>query len=207
MHVFMDDSGDPGFKFGKGSTTHFVIACIIFEDPLDMEETSLKIKKLKRSWGWNLDREVKFGKLDKNQRIEFYEAVASCNFRVRAICVDKRIITSAELINRHDKFYNYMIKQVLTNSLGNIRRAKVRLDGRGDRLYKREALAYLKKYSNIQEEIISDIKIVNSKKDNLIQLADMVAGAIRRTTSRDKSDHGIYQGKIQKHIDDIWNFK
>ncbi|MBI2315295.1 DUF3800 domain-containing protein [Candidatus Daviesbacteria bacterium] len=35
MLVFIDDSGDPGFKLDKGSTSHFIIACVIFEDDLE----------------------------------------------------------------------------------------------------------------------------------------------------------------------------
>jgi len=32
MLVSLDDSGDPGFKLGKGSTPCFVIAVVIFDD-------------------------------------------------------------------------------------------------------------------------------------------------------------------------------
>jgi hypothetical protein len=45
QHVFIDDSGDPGFKLNKGSSSHFVIACVIFDDSLDAEEVALTIKK------------------------------------------------------------------------------------------------------------------------------------------------------------------
>lgn len=35
MLVFIDDSGDAGFKLDKGSTPFFVIACVIFDDDLE----------------------------------------------------------------------------------------------------------------------------------------------------------------------------
>ena len=35
MLVFIDDSGDPGFKLGKGSSLIFVIGCIVFDDELE----------------------------------------------------------------------------------------------------------------------------------------------------------------------------
>jgi hypothetical protein len=35
MLVFIDDSGDPGFKLDRGSTPFFVIALVIFEDELE----------------------------------------------------------------------------------------------------------------------------------------------------------------------------
>lgn len=48
MLIFIDDSGDPGFKFDKGSSKIFVIVLIIFDDNLDAEETALKIKRLRQ---------------------------------------------------------------------------------------------------------------------------------------------------------------
>ncbi len=64
--VFIDDSGDPGFKLDRGSSKHFVIACIIFNDPLDAEEAALLIKKYRRGLGWRQDREFKFNKTKKS---------------------------------------------------------------------------------------------------------------------------------------------
>ncbi|MCL6472275.1 MAG: hypothetical protein K6T91_05620 [Firmicutes bacterium] len=60
MIIFLDDSGDPGFKVGKGSTTSLVIALAIFDDELEAEETSVKIKRLKRELGVKDTFEFKF---------------------------------------------------------------------------------------------------------------------------------------------------
>jgi len=38
--VFIDDSGDPGFKTAKGSSPFFVVAAGIFDDDLDAKETA-----------------------------------------------------------------------------------------------------------------------------------------------------------------------
>ena len=46
--VFIDESGDAGFKIEKGSSSHFVVVLVIFNDELVAEETALTIKKLKR---------------------------------------------------------------------------------------------------------------------------------------------------------------
>lgn len=40
MLIFIDDSGDPGFKLDKGSSKVFVIACVIFDDGLEAEKTT-----------------------------------------------------------------------------------------------------------------------------------------------------------------------
>ncbi|MGK2896810.1 MAG: DUF3800 domain-containing protein [Candidatus Saccharimonadales bacterium] len=51
------------------------------------------------------------------------------------------------------------------------------------------------------------MKFVNSQNDNLIQLADMVAGAILRSTQKDKTDHNDYLPLLKKRVEDIWYFK
>ncbi len=37
--IFIDDSGDPGFKLKRGSSQLFVIACVIFDNPISAEYT------------------------------------------------------------------------------------------------------------------------------------------------------------------------
>ncbi len=207
MLVFIDDSGDPGFKFDKGSSTHFVIACIVFDDNLDAEETALRIKRLRRSLGWRDDHEFKFNKASKDIRLAFLNEIKSCKFRVRAIVADKSIIRSVELRRNKNKFYNYMIKEVLSKSAGKITDGRIRLDGHEDRSYKKAAITYFRQQANPDGSIIKDMKFVNSKNDNLIQLADMVAGSLLRTTQKRKTDSDIYLKVINKRTEDIWYFK
>lgn len=207
MLVFIDDSGDPGFKFANGSSAHFVIACIVFDDNLDAEETALKIKRLRRSLGWRDDHEFKFNKTSKDIRLAFLNEIKGCKFRVRAIVAEKSIIRSIELRRNKNKFYNYMIKEVLSKSVGKITNARIRLDGHEDRSYKKAATTYFRQQANPDGSLIKDMKFVNSKNDNLVQLADMVAGSIFRTTQKNKTDSDIYLKVINRRIEDIWYFK
>jgi len=207
MLVFIDDSGDPGFKTKKGSSSHFVIACVIFDDNRDAEEAANKIREFRRSLNWHEKSEFKFNKLKKRLRLDFLTTVERSNFRVRAIIVDKSQIRSLELKNNTHSFYNYMIKEVLCHSNGGIRDAKIRLDGHGDHAYKKAANAYFRKQVNLSASIIKELKFVDSKNDNLIQLADMVAGAIFRSRQSDKTDYGEYLAVIRERIEDLWEFQ
>ncbi len=206
MLVFIDDSGDAGFKLDKGSSRYFVIACVIFDDNLDAEETALRIKRLRRSLNWRDDHEFKFNKTNKQIRLAFLNEIKGCNFRIRAIVADKAMIRSPELRGNKNKFYNYMIKEVLSKSAGFIKDGRIRLDGHEDRIYKKEAAAYFRQQANPSGGVIKDMKFVNSKNDNLIQLADMVAGSILRKTSS-KADSEDYFGTIKKRVEDLWYFK
>lgn len=207
MLVFIDDSGDAGFKIDKGSSKHFVIACVIFDDNLDAEETALRIKRLRRSLKWRDEHEFKFNKTTKQIRLAFLNEVKDCKFRIRAIIADKSIIRSPELRGSKHKFYNYMIKEVLSKSAGSIKNGRIRLDGHEDRAYKKAATTYFRQHANPKGGVIKDMKFVNSKNDSLIQLADMVAGSIFRTTQKSKTDRDVYLKVIQKRVEDIWPFK
>jgi hypothetical protein len=207
MLVFIDDSGDPGFKFAKGSTRYFVMACVIFDDDLDAEETSLKIKRSRRELGWRDDHEFKFNKCSKEIRLKFMKQVGNCNFRIRAIVADKTLVKSPELRTDRNSFYNFMIKELLAASEGSIVNASIRLDGHEDRHYKKAASAYFRKYANPGGRIIKSTRFVNSKGNNLIQLADMIAGAIHRSKQTEKNDNKDYIYAFKSKIENIIDFK
>jgi len=204
--VFIDDSGDPGFKLDAGSSSHFVMACVIFDDPLDAEEVSLAIKKYRRSIDWADHREFKFNKTSKKYIKELLAIVARLNFRVRAICIDKSIVRSHELKNKQDSFYNYAIKEVLSKTT-TLADADVRLDGHSGREYKKSAITYLRREVNSRGSKIKKLRFVDSNTNTLIQLADLVAGSILRSTQTNKTDSNDYLKILEKRIEDVWYFK
>lgn len=204
--VFIDDSGDPGFKINKGSSTHFVIACVIFDDPLDAEEVALVMKRYRRELGWADEREFKFNKTRKDIVSTLLTKAASKNFRVRAICIDKSRIRSHELRNKQDSFYNYAIKEVLSKTADLID-ADIRLDGHSGRSYKHSAALYFRREINSSSRKVARVRFVDSHTNNLIQLADLIAGAILRSYQADKTDSQTYIKIIKSRIEDVWNFR
>jgi len=208
MLVFIDDSGDPGFKVKKGSSTAFVICCVIFDDDLEAEKTAIAIKEFRRDVKKSDQYEFKFNKSNRKIREGFLKAVRNQHFRVRAIVVRKDLVRSELLRNNKDSFYRYIIKLVLKNNFGTITNAKVKIDGSGDREFIRELITYLRRDLNKgTRPIVADIKIKNSKNNVLIQLADMIAGSINRTTQNDKTDKDVYYKIIKRRVENFWDFK
>ncbi len=205
--IFIDDSGDPGFKVTKGSSAVFVIALVIFDDPLDAEETALKIKRLRQKLNRTDKFEFKFNKCSKDFRCMFLDTIADSKFRVRAIVMPKNNIYGQELRRSKESFYNYTIKMVLKHNDNTITNAKIRIDGHGDRKLKQAMNNYLRKELNGPKKIIfTNLKIIDSKENVLIQLADMVAGSIHRSYYDDKTDKDLYKSKIAKRIENEWKF-
>lgn len=208
MLVFIDDSGDPGFKLDKGSTSHFVIAMVIFDDELEAEKTAVAIKELKRQVRFGDNVEFRFFKTSKNIRIKFLQAVNKFNFRVRCLVVDKSLIRSRELKNNKNSFYAYFVKEVLKHSNNKILNAKIRMDGSGDRIFRKNFFTYLRRELNKRDKkVMRHCQMVNSKGNVLVQMADIIAGSINRAENKKKADYKIYKGIIKKHIEDEWRFK
>jgi DNA-binding transcriptional ArsR family regulator len=208
MLVFIDDSGDPGFKFEKGSTAFFVIACVIFSDDLEAERVGVSIKELKRILKFPDEVEFKFNKSSRKTRERFLKSINGFDFKIRCLVIDKRIIKSDKLKNDKNSFYSYAIKLLLENSGGSILNAKIRIDGSGDRSFRRRFLTYLRKQLNTkQKKIMKNCKLVDSKGNTLIQMVDMIAGSIKRSCDDSKTDSLIYKLIFKKHIEDEWKFK
>ncbi len=205
MLIFIDDSGDPGFKIQKGSSPVFVIALIIFDDFLIAKEASLALKKLRRKLKFPDTVEFKYHKSRKEVKVAFLQACAKYKFRIRAIVVRKDNIYSKFLRDSTESFFNYIVMQVLRNSGKKINRAKLKFDKRGEKRIRDELRAYLsRELDNKRNNVFSDLKFVDSKQNILIQLADMIAGCIASFhKGKDKEFYKI----IQTRVKDVWEFK
>lgn len=208
MIVFIDESGDSGFAIDKGSSRIFVIVCVVFTDELEAEKTAVAIKELKRNLGFSDKTEFKFNGSKKHIRNEFLRTIKRFDFVVRAIVVDKDKIRSPLLKEDKSSFYSYFIKLILSHTKGTITNARVRIDGSGDRIFRRNFLTYLRKQLNGKErKVMQNVKLVDSKTNVLIQMADMIAGTIRRYKEGEKEDAKEYFKQIEKKISDSWDFQ
>lgn len=198
MLIFIDESGDPGFRLDKQSSDIFVVCLIIFDDELEAEKVAVKIKELRRKLKKPDCFEFKFNKCSKEYRIKFLETVKDAKFKIRATVVLKKDMTKLK-IKKNKLFYPFVIKKSLEENLKNLSNVKLRLDGKGERLFRREFLTYLRKnLKQRNQKIIKDLRFRDSRGDVLIQLADMVAGAINRGFQKDKTDAKIYWNIIKK---------
>lgn len=134
-------------------------------------------------------------------RVNFLEKINKMKYGIRSIVIDKTLIKSNKLITDKNSFYSYAIKSVLKNSYGEILNAKIRIDGSGDRNFRRSFLGYLRRELNSKDKkILANCKLVDSKTNVLIQMADMIAGSINRYYDAAKTDsktyRNIYHGRM-----------
>ena len=203
MYIFLDESGDAGFKLEQGSSTFFVIALVIFDEAAEVEQTAGNIKDLRGRLKLHEKFEFKFSKTDDYRRLQFFEAVRASPFRLRVMVIDKRLISSDTLRRDKEKFYGYFVRQVLEHNGGAVAGAKLRVDGSGDRAFKRAFTSYLRR--ELPQNLLKDCKFRDSRDDSLIQLADMAAGAVRRAFDPAKQDRTYYE-RVRHKVEDLWQF-
>jgi len=208
MLIFIDESGDPGFKISRGSSSHFVIALVIFDEELDAEETALKIKKLRKLLKKPPSFEFKFNKCNRKLRTMFLSEIKSAIYSIRAIVFDKRAMHNSHLRNNKDDFYNFALRRVLEHNNKTIKNAKIRIDGRGERAFRQQLTNYLRQSLNSRsKKVMKNIRFRDSKNDVLIQMADMIAGSIRRYYDKNTNDSNVYHDIIKLKEEDVWEFK
>lgn len=209
MIIFIDESGDSGFKVQKGSSESFVISLVIFDDEQEAEKTAAKVKEFKRKIGKPLRFEIKFNKLKKDLKVDFLETIKDSKFRVRSIIVNKDKVYSTSLRTDTKVYYNFFLRQVLEHNNNTIKDAKLRIDGFGERKLKKAIGVYLRQSLNgeVKNKVMNNIKFVDSKSDVLIQMADMVSGSIHRSFQIDKGDSNLYKEIIKHRIENEWIFE
>lgn len=207
MLVFIDESGDPGFRIDRGSSPYFVFALVIFDDPLVAEQTSVAIKDLRRKLGKHDDFEFKFDNMSRALRIRFIDTIREYRFRVRAMVVDKKMIHSPQLRREKESFYNFFIMQLLEKSKGHIKDARLKFDKRGEREMRNHLRSYLsQRLDNKSHGIFSDLKFADSRQNTLIQLADIISGSIYCKYSKKDSSY-IQKFARKGRVEDIWEFR
>lgn len=204
MLVLIDESGCSGFKIEKGSTPYFVVAMVIFDNFKEAETTSALIETMRKALG--VKPEFKFSKLSDDRKDQFFRAVTDRNFRVRALVVPKAALYSRKLRTDSDSFYNFFVKLLIKFDDGLLQNASIKIDGSGDREFKRSLDRYLR--AQIGPGKIRKFRFVDSRSDNLIQLADMCVGAISRSYRPDARDHhDRWRRMLRKRIQNVWEFK
>lgn len=203
MLVFIDESGDSGFKLDKGSTPVFGIALAAFHSRDEALKCDAIIRKALDDLG--VKPEFKFSKARDKVRDAFFDAVQGCDFRVRALIVQKELINSGRLRSRKEEFYQFFVKSMLKFDNGLLQDAKVVIDGSGERTFRQDLKAHLKRHT--APGAIRDVKLMDSHRDPLVQLADMCVGAVARSYRPDRSDNDRWRKMLRPKLDDVWEFR
>ena len=197
MIISVDDSGSPGLKPGRGVTSYFAIAAICFNNNTDAERAKLKIQSLKTRLSWKNNREFKFRKANAEIKTKFFEAIKNQKFTISVVLLEKSQLNQKEFYKSPSKLYNTTILKALQGLGVDLINAYIYIDGESGSNYRKRVKTFFRK--NLPPGAIKELTYEDSVNNPLIQLADMVVGAIRYILSN-KKDADIYYGLIRHHI-------
>jgi len=194
--VFIDDSGDPGFK--DISSKIFVLSAILIADEEESKKLDSMIDNYKKELGWDLKHEFKFNKTRKSQKIELLRRSSYFRYDIYVVYSEKEKREKLKDV----VFYNMSVEKILKNIP--IRNATVYIDGKYDRKYKAQLKSYIRKKLNSKKDRkIKNFIPTESTDNNLIQLADIIAGSINRSFHIEKTDSSDYVKIIKNKIIEI----
>lgn len=204
MLVFIDESGDTGRKINKGSSKYFVIGLVLFEDHSEAMACDQRIELLKHELGKTSAFEFHFQNNSDKVRRTFLEAILPYSFTYFAVVIDKdpkKLVGDG--FNVKESFYKYACHMVFSNAKPHLDNAIVVLDKSGSPTFQYG----LKKYLNLktnglneQRKLIKKIKQQHSHSNNLLQIADYIAGVINRKFQKKKSWQVYYRRISSKEM-------
>ena len=198
MLVFVDESGDAGFKFGDGSSTYFAVTLVIFGSHEEAEKLRLQIDVLRNELGLPSDYEFHFFRNNVHTRRAFLSTIKGYDFQFFSLVVDKRKLSGTEY-QRGGSFYKEICGVAFDAAKPLLSEANVKFDDSGGKALKKELASYIKRKVNEEDRKVERIRKIgtqDSKSSNLIQVADMVSGAVYRSF-QSEADAGEYRNIIK----------
>lgn len=182
MLVFIDESGDSGLKIEQGSSRYFVVSMVVFEDNKEAEACDKRISLLGRELGYPEGFISHFKDNSHKIRMAFLQAVAPYDFFYFGFALNK---DPQKLWGEGFKFKESLYKSacsyIFENAKPYLKEATVIIDKSGKKVFRSQLASYLKKkINNERNEIIKKVKMQPDRGNNLLQLADYVAGVINR---------------------------
>lgn len=184
-HIFIDDSGN------LRNTKILIICFVVCENKEHTKEIESSIQHFKRLRFKDTSIELHFNKESFSSKKEFFEHIRN-----------EKFLTTYYIATSRDKdtdYIGHIICSLIENS-NMIRNAKVYIDGNSKFNKNHYILQRIKKALLAQNIRVASLRFLDSNKNELIQLADMCAGCIRRKLERNTVDDNKLYDLIRKFI-------
>lgn len=197
MLVFIDESGDPGMKKRSGTSEYFIVTAVIFKDAQEAELCQMEIEKYRESLGKDPWFEFRFNKCCDDFRRGFLEIAGRRTFFYYSLVLNKSKLWHQGFRDKNS-LYKYTVKLVFQNAKPLLTNATVIIDRCGDREFRNQLAKYLKGRMNEPgNTLIRKVKMEASHSNPLLQLADMVCGAVARSYKQGDLNENAFRGLIR----------
>lgn len=168
-------------KLGSGSSEFFVVTAVIFRENFAASACDRSIDEFRRTLKCSPRFEFHFTNCRDALREQFLRRMATEAFCYYAFVLNKAKLY-AEKFQRPDEVYQTAAEFVCDNARHLFTDAKVTIDKTGDRAFRKRLDRALKSRMTDPDGTcrIRKIGMEHSHSNNLVQLADMICGAVAR---------------------------
>lgn len=110
--VYIDESGDEGFLFGKGSSDWFVLSAVITRVARDLEVVKL-VDNVRKKLGKPERKPLYFRDLKHEQRIPYVDEIARADLRTVSVLAHKPSLNEPEKFGERYRLYFYATRYLL----------------------------------------------------------------------------------------------
>ena len=193
--IYIDDSGDAGLK--DSNTDKLIVAAVIMVDESKRTALSDVINLFRSNLGWHELDEFKFTKTNKNIVVDLIDHIKSFDYKAYAVILDKTEIDIERIPKEKISVYNHVLKELLLRVGKNDQ--SIMIDGKYGKKHDARVRVYLRKHLKANGIQSTSINFVDSRKDSLVHLADIVVGAVARSY-KDKADSQRYIKLLKSKI-------
>ena len=197
QYFFVDESGDAGLT-DKGSA-YYVVAMVQLPNRESLTELAALRSKLRLSSNF----EFHFYKMNSRQKDEFFQAIQPLAFRVRtAALIKSHLPVKFQSLSSTELATALLINLTMRASPLDIANDVLVLDDAPDSFIQSLRINFTQAYKQIRRERPFK-KIVSSRSryDDGLQMADMIAGAVRQFIWEDDP---VYYQTFSNKVVDLW---
>lgn len=199
QYYHLDDSGDPGMDFTRNVSPYFALVMVQRADAENIPQLSTLRKQLHVPETF----EFKYARTNTTQKAAFFKAIQPIEFRVRAVFVNKAML-SRQYREMDGQIFtiNWIIDLTLRASELDISDDVLILDGASPDL-KRNLRVEFSKRCNLMDRKrpFKKIQSGDSSREDGLQLADMLVGDLTKSCQGKQSD---YYSSIAPKVVDLW---
>lgn len=177
MRLYLDDSGDPGLRLGKSSPV-LDVGGIVVDDHLGVEDA---VRAFRRDAGWREDWEIKFRNTSHKNRTKFLQRIVELPIEAHVLTVVKASIAVPYRTIVPD-LYQFAVRRCIEVALDGRYVDLVIIDEIGrEKQYKQSVRTGLRQYlrGSGSRGLVGDVAIRDSRHEDILQIADIVAGSVR----------------------------
>lgn len=110
--VYIDESGDEGFLFGKGSSIWFVLSAVVTHKKNDLDTVKL-IDDVRLVLGRKNHDPLHFRNIKHEQRLPFLHRISQSDLKTVSVFIHKPSIRNIELFQQRNRMYFYASRLLL----------------------------------------------------------------------------------------------